>query len=188
MDLASCTCKKFESVGIPCRHILGYLVKVQEVDYLPQQYILNRWTKAAKSAAVKDLGGLEITDTNALVVKRSKLFHHASLVIDKVLTSPDEASTIFVEALDNVLNKLKEMQVDNGESACVHKKPSDVIQHRYNEPNQVRAKGCGKRLKKGKEQAKRKITSAGRKCHGCGLYGQLHDKRNCPALEENNNR
>ncbi|KAK9911752.1 hypothetical protein M0R45_035643 [Rubus argutus] len=124
--------------------------KVQEVDYLPQQYILNRWTKAAKSAAVKDLGGLEITDTNALVVKRSKLFHHASLLIDKVLTSPDEGSTIFIEALDNVFNKLKEMQVDKGESACVRKKPSDVFQHRYNEPNQVRAKGCGKRLKKGK--------------------------------------
>lgn len=135
---------------IPCRHILGYLVKVQEVDYLPQQYILNRWTKATKSAAVKDLGGLEITDTNALVVKQSKLFHHASLLIDKVLTSPDEPSTIFIEALDNVLNKLKEMQVDKGESVCVRKKPSDVFQHRYNEPNQVRAKGCGKRLKKGK--------------------------------------
>lgn len=173
---------------IPCRHILGYLVKVQEVDYLPQQYILNRWTKAAKSAAVKDLGGLEITDTNALVVKWSKLFHHASLLIDKVLTSPDEASTIFIEALDNVLNKLKEMQVDKGESACVRKKPSDVFQHRYNEPNQVRAKGCGKGLKKGKRQTKRKITSNGRKCHGCGLHGQLHDKRNCPALEENNNK
>ncbi|KAK9911751.1 hypothetical protein M0R45_035643 [Rubus argutus] len=109
-----------------------------------------KWTKAAKSAAVKDLGGLEITDTNALVVKRSKLFHHASLLIDKVLTSPDEGSTIFIEALDNVFNKLKEMQVDKGESACVRKKPSDVFQHRYNEPNQVRAKGCGKRLKKGK--------------------------------------
>ncbi|KAK9905242.1 hypothetical protein M0R45_000354 [Rubus argutus] len=192
MDLASCTCKKFESAGIPCRHILGYLLKVQEVDYLPEQYILKRWTKVAKSMTIKDLDGMKITDTNALVVKRSTLFHHASLVIDKVLTSPDEASTIFIEALNNVLKKLKEMHVDNGESASVSKKlPSDVVQHRYNEPNQVRAKGCGKRLKKGKEKEKKKSTSAStidiRKCHGCGLYGQLHDKQNCPALKENNN-
>ncbi|XP_062006078.1 protein FAR1-RELATED SEQUENCE 1-like [Rosa rugosa] len=180
-DLASCTCKKFQSEGIPCRHILGCLLKVQEVDYLPDQYILNRWTKAANATVVKDLDGLEITDTNALVVKRSKLFHHASLVIDKVLTSPHEAQTMFIEALDNVLDKLKQMQVNSSESASIGKKlPSDV-QHRYNEPKIIKAKGSGKRLKKSKEKTERKRSST-RKCHGCGLYGQLHDKRNCPAL------
>ncbi|XP_062011894.1 protein FAR1-RELATED SEQUENCE 5-like [Rosa rugosa] len=180
-DLVSCTCKKFQSEGIPCRHILGYLLKVQEVDYLPDQYILNRWTKAANATVVKDLDGLEITDTNALVVKRSKLFHHASLVIDKVLTNPDEAQTMFIEALDNVLDKIKQMQVNSSESASIGKKfPSDV-QHRYNEPKIIKAKASGKRLKKSKEKTERKRSST-RKCHGCGLYGQLHDKRNCPAL------
>ncbi|XP_062005917.1 protein FAR1-RELATED SEQUENCE 5-like [Rosa rugosa] len=181
MDLASCTCKKFQSEGIPCRHILGYLLKVQEVDYLPDQYILKRWTKVANATIVKDLDGLVITDTNALVVKRSKLFHHASLVIDKVLTSPDEAQTMFIEALDSVLDKLKQMQVNSSERASIGKKlPSDV-QHRYNEPKIIKAKGSGKRLKKTKEKTERKRSST-RKCHGCGLYGQLHDKRNCPAL------
>ncbi|KAF7137311.1 hypothetical protein RHSIM_Rhsim07G0205700 [Rhododendron simsii] len=38
--------------------------------------------------------------------------------------------------------------------------------------------GCGKRLKGGKEKA----VKALRKCHGCGLTGQSHDKRNCPKL------
>ncbi|KAI8538405.1 hypothetical protein RHMOL_Rhmol09G0100300 [Rhododendron molle] len=46
------------------------------------------------------------------------------------------------------------------------------------EPLKVRAKGCGKRLKGGKEKAVKKS----RKCHGCGLTGQSHDKRNCPML------
>ena len=183
MDLVSCPCKKFESEGIPCRHILGYLLKVQEVDYLPGQYILKRWTMAANADVVKDLGSLEITDTNALVVKRSKLFHHASLVIDKVLTSSCEAQTIFMEALDNVLHKLKQMQVTSSESEKASKKlPSDVP-HKYNEPKEAKAKGSGKRLKKRKELTKKKINGT-RKCHGCGLYGQSHDKRNCPVLPE----
>ncbi|XP_004293183.1 PREDICTED: protein FAR-RED ELONGATED HYPOCOTYL 3-like [Fragaria vesca subsp. vesca] len=180
-DLASCTCKKFESEGIPCRHILGYLLKVQEVDQLPAQYISNRWTKVANVDVVKDLDGLEIIDTNALVVKRSKLFHHASLVSGKVLTSPDEAQTIFIEALDNVLDKLKQMQASSSESARIGKKLPTDLQHRYNEPTEVKAKGSGKRLKKTKEQAKRKRSTT-RKCHECGLYGQSHDKRICPTL------
>ncbi|XP_058189345.1 uncharacterized protein LOC131306931 [Rhododendron vialii] len=50
--------------------------------------------------------------------------------------------------------------------------------HGLKEPLQVRAKGCGKRLKGGKEKAAKKA----RRCHGCGLTGQSHDKRNCPKL------
>ncbi|GAB2278431.1 hypothetical protein Dimus_013115, partial [Dionaea muscipula] len=46
------------------------------------------------------------------------------------------------------------------------------------EPLQVREKGCGKRLKGGKEKAIKKP----RRCTGCGLTGQSHDKRNCPTL------
>lgn len=42
----------------------------------------------------------------------------------------------------------------------------------------VRTKGCGKRLKGGKEKTIKKA----RRCHGCGLTGQSHDKRNCPSL------
>ncbi|KAL6223278.1 hypothetical protein ACLB2K_006666 [Fragaria x ananassa] len=130
---------------------------------------------------VKDLDGLQIIDSNALVVKRSNLFHHASLVIDRVLTSSDESQTMFIEALDSVLDRLNQMQVCSNENPTNSKKlPSDV-QQRYNEPKKIKAKGSGKRLKKTKEQTKRKRNNT-RKCHGCGLYGQSHDKRNCPAL------
>lgn len=53
----------------------------------------------------------------------------------------------------------------------------------YNEPSQVRAKGCGKRLKGGKEKALGKAkNSKTRRCNGCGLIGQSHDKRNCPMI------
>ncbi|GAB2276607.1 hypothetical protein Dimus_011324 [Dionaea muscipula] len=53
-----------------------------------------------------------------------------------------------------------------------------VCDHGIKEPLPVRAKGCGKRMKGGKEKTVKKA----RRCHGCGLTGQSHDKRNCPAL------
>ncbi|XP_020242050.1 uncharacterized protein LOC109820333 [Asparagus officinalis] len=53
----------------------------------------------------------------------------------------------------------------------------------FNEPDQVHAKGCGKRLKGEKEKAMtRAKNKKDRRCHGCGKVGQSHDKRNCPAL------
>ncbi|KAM7497070.1 hypothetical protein LguiA_021484 [Lonicera macranthoides] len=69
------------------------------------------------------------------------------------------------------------------------------IENNYNEPDLVRAKGCGKRLKGGKEKAlTRAKNKKVRRCHGCDKVGQAHDKRNCPALtnqrspfEENEN-
>lgn len=40
-DFASCTCKKFERMGIPCKYVLGYLHKMHDYERLPSQYILS---------------------------------------------------------------------------------------------------------------------------------------------------
>ncbi|KAL8530527.1 hypothetical protein ACS0TY_007532 [Phlomoides rotata] len=46
--LVSCTCKKFEECGFLCHHCLRVL-NINNVCEIPQQYILKRWTKIAKS-------------------------------------------------------------------------------------------------------------------------------------------
>ncbi|KAB2599980.1 protein FAR1-RELATED SEQUENCE 5-like [Pyrus ussuriensis x Pyrus communis] len=43
----SCSCKRFESMGLLCRHALR-VMNVKEVSQIPNQYILKRWTKDAK--------------------------------------------------------------------------------------------------------------------------------------------
>ncbi|KAJ1695259.1 hypothetical protein LUZ63_011957 [Rhynchospora breviuscula] len=48
-----CTCRKFESCGILCRHSLRIFV-VEGVRNLPSNYILKRWTKHAKSESILD--------------------------------------------------------------------------------------------------------------------------------------
>ncbi|XP_024155754.1 protein FAR1-RELATED SEQUENCE 5-like [Rosa chinensis] len=184
-DFASCSCRMFDSQGFPCRHVLAYLIKIQDVDKLPIQYILKRWTKAARHRVVLDCNGMEIKDNKALLARRTKLFQHATYAIDKVMVS-DEATKLFMEALDAFLENIKPLISNEGGQTAVDLETETnnaTIRHIFNEPHQVRAKGCGTRLKKGKEKRKVKVNaSQGRQCHGCGLFGQSHDKRNCPTL------
>ncbi|KAL2486234.1 Protein FAR1-RELATED SEQUENCE [Abeliophyllum distichum] len=46
------------------------------------------------------------------------------------------------------------------------------------DPNPVRAKGCGKRLRSEKEKA---LSQSNRQCSACGTSG--HDRRTCPTLQ-----
>ncbi|XP_004297992.1 PREDICTED: protein FAR1-RELATED SEQUENCE 12-like [Fragaria vesca subsp. vesca] len=182
-NFASCSCRKFESEGLPCRHVLSYLIKIQDIDELPIQYILKRWTKSARHGTVFDSHGIEIHDNKALLERRTKLLQHATDAIDKAMVS-DMASQLFMESIDNFFENIKTLAGnESGQNAIVLGAKSGSIQHTFNEPNQVRAKGCGRRLKKGKEKKKVKVKdNQGRQCHGCGLFGQSHDKRNCPTL------
>lgn len=170
--------------GIPCRHMLAYFTRYQMED-LPNDYILRRWTKSAKAMRVKDdlsMGVNEICDIS-LLERRFKLFQLASNVIDEAIDSEDR--TRYVEevltAAQTNLVHMKAASEDVDRSAI--RSLSSVCDHiskeiNLKEPLQVRAKGYGKRLKGGKEKANKKP----RRCNGCGLTGQTHDKRNCPKL------
>ncbi|KAF7141884.1 hypothetical protein RHSIM_Rhsim06G0081500 [Rhododendron simsii] len=45
----TCSCRKFEFLGILCRHILAVFIKKSLAHCLLQQYVLRRWTTNAKS-------------------------------------------------------------------------------------------------------------------------------------------
>ncbi|XWS74461.1 hypothetical protein CRYUN_Cryun01aG0000100 [Craigia yunnanensis] len=71
---AICTCHKFESMGILCRHILVVFVKKSLVNSLPQCYILERWTIDAKHRTIQDIIGDIIqadTETSSTLMRNS---------------------------------------------------------------------------------------------------------------------
>ena len=131
-----------------------------------------------------DGDGVEINDCSdkSILLRRTKLFYLASNVIDKAVLS-EATSKIVIENLEDALKKVK-LVMKSCRSEGVLEKNSGMQQPHVNEPLQVRAKGCGKRLKGGKEKAKEKAKGKdkGRRCNGCGLVGQSHDKRNRPLL------
>ncbi|XP_028801896.1 protein FAR1-RELATED SEQUENCE 1-like [Neltuma alba] len=52
-DTIECSCKKFEFIGILCCHALRVLNLWNKL-VIPPRYILNRWTKNARSGCVLD--------------------------------------------------------------------------------------------------------------------------------------
>ena len=193
LDYTTCTCKKFENSGILCRHMIAYLNKYHDLDKLPTKYIIKRWTKTAKSSGDVDDNGVALKDDNPYLLLRSQLIQHSLDLIDRALTN-EEATNVLKECLGNVNEKVNQIigkndSMGNNQMECGGNSVSKSVnmpstyEHSYIEPNQVQAKGCGKRLKGGKERALGKIKNPkGRQCHGCGKVGVPHDKRNCPVL------
>ncbi|XP_020254264.1 exocyst complex component EXO70A1-like [Asparagus officinalis] len=198
LDLVSCSCKKFESAGIPCTHIISYLMKF-DAEILPDKYILKRWTKTAKSGTVVDNKGMQITSDNSYLLTWSQFIQSSLDLVDKSLVC-EETRTMFTDGLRSINEQISQFLssrmavmsfteksnsigsniIGDGDGTSAH----GSCQNSFNEPDQVRAKGCGKRLKGGKEKAMARIKNKReRRCHGCGKVGQSHDKRNCPALK-----
>lgn len=65
-----CSCKKFEFMGIQCRHVLKVL-DIVNIKELPQRYILKRWRKDAKAGSTRDNCGFAfIGDSTSSKAKR----------------------------------------------------------------------------------------------------------------------
>ncbi|MBA0707637.1 hypothetical protein Golax_019667, partial [Gossypium laxum] len=92
----TCSCKKYESMGILCVHILKVL-NAKNVFKLPSQYILKRWTKSATDGNV-------LNHQKSLKVK--KLMQKALHVITKSLASEDSYKMV-EDSLDIVLGKVE---------------------------------------------------------------------------------
>ncbi|XP_058202896.1 protein FAR1-RELATED SEQUENCE 5-like [Rhododendron vialii] len=132
-----------------------------------------------KSSNLVSCSGVKEICNSSLLVRRQGLFQLACTVIDDAVLDEEE-SEVVREALESSQMKIALMRSSrqDGSTNRIQVPPSLGSQHSLKEPLQVRAKGCDKRLKGGKEKAVNKM----RKCNGCGLTGQSHDKRNCPKL------
>ncbi|XP_043700011.1 protein FAR1-RELATED SEQUENCE 5-like [Telopea speciosissima] len=55
-EMSSCSCKKFEQLGLLSRHILKVYV-ITDRSEIPQTYVLRRWTKGANTSVGEHRGG-----------------------------------------------------------------------------------------------------------------------------------
>ncbi|KAK3221720.1 hypothetical protein Dsin_008745 [Dipteronia sinensis] len=102
---------------------------------------------------------------------------HVDIIEKPVLKMPNMIEKQMAETYTHIKSTLS-----SGGSGGVSER-NNAVQQVYNEPLVVTAKGCGKRLKRGKEKGKNKANDRGRRCNGCGKVGQAHDKRNCLAID-----
>ncbi|KAH6783669.1 hypothetical protein C2S52_008628 [Perilla frutescens var. hirtella] len=179
-DHISCSCRKFEFEGIPCRHMLSFF-RINQVFQLREKYILKRWTRDAMIGAVYLVGDQDTNDspTKFLMSRHSRLSYKASMIIDDASLT-EEGTKFLDEQFDYIHGKIKYMSIsptfikESQRRKILDKAPN------INDPSEIRTKGCGKRLPSSKEKSSLKA----RICHGCGRTGVSHDKRNCPNLHD----
>ncbi|XP_020421372.1 protein FAR1-RELATED SEQUENCE 5-like [Prunus persica] len=171
-DHASCSCKRFEFVGIICKHILA-LFRRDQIEYMPDKYILKRWKKTAKSGLVLDANGNEIKDCAdpGLLIKRCTMSRVASDVVEDALMS-EEGCELLSETLKSLQVKLKLLK--DGPSNNEVGGSSSQTQY-MKDPKRVRCKGRSKGVTGAKEKAMKRGI---RHCRECGHIG--HDRRQCP--------
>ncbi|CAL5057845.1 unnamed protein product [Urochloa decumbens] len=61
----SCSCRKFETLGFLCSHALKIL-DTMDIKYLPNRYILNRWTKYARCLTGPQIDGRKVQEDTTL--------------------------------------------------------------------------------------------------------------------------
>ncbi|XP_043714415.1 protein FAR1-RELATED SEQUENCE 5-like [Telopea speciosissima] len=60
-SMVECSCRKFETFGILCCHALKIL-DVLDIKFIPEAYVLKRWTRAARDMVVKDNKGKQVEE------------------------------------------------------------------------------------------------------------------------------
>ncbi|XP_020111924.1 protein FAR1-RELATED SEQUENCE 7-like [Ananas comosus] len=98
----TCSCKRFEFVGIQCRHVLKTL-DIINIKELAPQYILKRWTKDAKTMNLRDNCMLATHgDSKSTLARR---YSSLCCIFNKIAVRAAEAveSYTFIESLSDRL-------------------------------------------------------------------------------------
>ncbi|KAF7132899.1 hypothetical protein RHSIM_Rhsim09G0160700 [Rhododendron simsii] len=120
--------------------------KVQDVIMaLPDEYILRRWTVAAKASMVlDDLGGERGKEicSDSMLMRRHRVFQRFSNVVDDAILT-EEGTQILEEALESVTKRVALMKIsrEDGEGSGIRVPICLGSQLTYKEPLQVRRKG-----------------------------------------------
>ncbi|CAH9069746.1 unnamed protein product [Cuscuta epithymum] len=181
----TCSCKDFDRVGLVCRHMF-VVFKDLKLHTIPADFVLSRWCKNNLIKPIFDIGDSVFDQCVANEERKLQVnrlwsdIHCCVAIIEDNPVLFDQ----FSQAIKEQKNFLLSSQQGSAhlttkasviERFCGSAAPADVT---VLPPQQARNKGCGKRLKGGKEvaiQSKKKL----RLCRTCNEMCN-HDSRNCP--------
>ena len=178
-----CSCQLFLRVGILCRHVFC-VFKNANIEVIPSQYILRRWTKNLIPAALRNKRN-RYGEKNEIVENYA---NEASTIVDHcvhMLSKDEPRLSQFVEKLRllkidveaDCPNPPSKNKADNLEELVGVPKPAQKI---VNNPSVGSTKGRKKlRIKGGKERALDKNLKNRNACSLCGATDG-HNRRTCP--------
>ncbi|WVZ93391.1 LOW QUALITY PROTEIN: hypothetical protein U9M48_039373, partial [Paspalum notatum var. saurae] len=154
-----CSCKLYESYGIPCRHIIQVL-RAEKLNEIPSIYITKRWEKRCKRELFFD------EEDNLLdeklkepmeVARRKKILDSRNKFEDliQMAKQSNQGMDFLLSSLSNLHDPLQKIvpatsisKQDEYESFIGTKISNEVDIH---PPNDIKSKGRCKRIKKSKE-------------------------------------
>lgn len=177
-----CTCKMYESQGIPCRHII-LVLKGQELNELPPYCVLRRWTRMSISHSI-NLNPNKFYDDASSSEQRQRLISNAWECLTRCMEVAKDSDEVLIELAINASNWEKKMHLYGNNVMMAH---NANVEYGSNMTTQIeilppihsKTKGSGKRIKSGIELGLEKKQKNVRLCRMCGKHG-LHDRRNCP--------
>lgn len=179
--VARCSCLRFESGGIPCRHVLVVL-RSCHVNEMSIYYLLPRWAKVSSDESCGQWFGMP-TFPNGFYF--GKLWAICTRFVVNAMRSED-AFSFASERLERYEFELNEYlsaspPMGCGASSVGSAKYADTIT--IHPPKMSMTKGSGRRIKEGKELAMERQKKRPCLCGACGLQA-YHDSRNCPSKIE----
>ncbi|XP_048136611.1 protein FAR-RED IMPAIRED RESPONSE 1-like [Rhodamnia argentea] len=164
----TCSCKLFEMQGWLCRHALCILTHVVNVTCIPSQYILKRWTKAAKDISLCDDVRENFHDAMKSKTLRLKRLMQLSFSVMNIGANHDitekMATSNLLHLRSHITNKMQSLtgkddvhfSRENDESECAENCGNEIL-----DPLRRRPKGVpNTRLKGASEKRKRKESSS----------------------------
>ncbi|XP_042496384.1 protein FAR-RED IMPAIRED RESPONSE 1-like [Macadamia integrifolia] len=106
-----CSCRKFETFGILCRHVFKVL-DVNDFKYISGAYILRRWTRTARSTIVHDTEGKVVVDDVQLDCSQRYMRICPKLVRIAAITSNSSEGYAYVDNVaDEICTHLKILNI-----------------------------------------------------------------------------
>ncbi|CAJ2630076.1 unnamed protein product [Trifolium pratense] len=114
-DTVVCSCMKFEHVGFLCSHALKVL-DYRNIKVVPSRYILERWTKDARLANIREIKHCKMQDNPKLVVASCyKDLCHRLVKLSARASESVEAYQFAVRQLDEVMEGVQKILILKGE-------------------------------------------------------------------------
>ncbi|XP_071694827.1 protein FAR1-RELATED SEQUENCE 5-like [Rutidosis leptorrhynchoides] len=183
----SCDCRLFERIGYFCRHIL-YVLRMTNVKVIPNKYVMKRW--CIDAITLKDpntyFDSNQVGSSEEFGVQMKEIYEMIHHVIGLYKDDPEKLSS-----LKDTIRGLKDKAIEEmGNDHTLSKdefieglvgipKPDKVSVYC---PNNLRSKGCGKRITNVREEAIKQQTVNHESCSYCNEVG--HNSRGCKVRKQ----
>ncbi|GKV07465.1 hypothetical protein SLEP1_g19242 [Rubroshorea leprosula] len=192
-DEFACTCGKFETAGILCKHILYIMKQCHRMKEIPKHYILVRQTLTYRQRSKKTACGSSSVSKDSVVspLESWNLRKSFMEVHERAIGHRDHYNAIaplledMMKQLDRVDKQHEGLVLEQNVSTPAISQGAISSNITIRDPERAKTKGRPRelgRIPSGKQVSQKASQSRTRTCSMCGIKG--HDARTCGKTKE----